>query len=93
LQVKIGAVDKMEKLPSEYFKDNFLITTSGMTYAPPLKLSNEVLGADRILFAADYPYESLRESVEFMDSTPITEVDRHKIYHANAEALFGISPV
>jgi 5-carboxyvanillate decarboxylase len=93
LQVKIGAVDRMEKLPSEYFKDNFLITTSGMTYAPPLKLSNEVLGADRILFAADYPYESLRESVEFMDSTPITEVDRHKIYHANAEALFGISPV
>jgi hypothetical protein len=38
-------------------------------------------------------HESLRESIEFMDSTPITELDRHKIYHANAEALFGISPI
>jgi 2,3-dihydroxybenzoate decarboxylase len=92
LQVKIGAVDKMEKLPSEYFKDNFLITTSGMTYAPPLKLSIEVLGADRIFFAADYPYESLRDAVEFMDSAPVSEADRQKIYHANAEVLFGITP-
>lgn len=90
LQVNIGAVDRMEKLPSEYFKDNFVITTSGMTYAPPLKLSNEVLGAEKILFAADYPYESVGEAVDFMDSAPVTESDRHKIYHANAEALFDI---
>ncbi len=92
LQVNIGALDRMEKLPSEYFKDNFVITTSGMTYAPPLKLSNEVLGAERILFAADYPYESLGETVEFMDSAPVSEADRHKIYHGNAETLFDIPP-
>ncbi len=92
LQVNIGALDRMEKLPSEYFMDNFVITTSGMTYAPPLKLSNEVLGAERILFAADYPYETLSEAVEFMDSAPVSEADRHRIYHANAEALFDIPP-
>ena len=93
LQVKIGAVREMARLPSEYFKNNFVITTSGMTYAAPLKLSTEVLGAHRILFAADYPYESLTEAVEFMDSAPVTQTDRHKIYHANAEALFGIPPL
>lgn len=92
LQVKIGAVPEMAKLPSEYFRNNFLITTSGMTYAAPLKLSTDVLGAHRILFAADYPYESLSEAVEFMDSAPVTEGDRHRIYHANAEELFGIPP-
>ncbi len=90
LQVRIGAVDKMARLPSEYFRDNFVITTSGMTYAAPLKLSIDVLGAERILFAADYPYESLGEAVEFMDSAAVTETDRNKIYHGNAEALFGI---
>jgi 2,3-dihydroxybenzoate decarboxylase len=93
LQVKIGAVEEMKKLPSEYFLNNFVITTAGMTYAAPLKLSNEVLGPDRILFAADYPYESMPEAVEFMDSVEISVKDRHRIYHANAEELFGIAPV
>jgi len=32
LQVRIGAVNKMPRLPSEYFKDNFVITTSGVTH-------------------------------------------------------------
>lgn len=93
LQVKIGAVREMAKLPSEYYKNNFVITTSGMTYAAPLKLSTDVLGAERVLFAADYPYESLSEAVDFMDSAPMTQEDRHKIYHGNAEALFGIPPI
>ena len=29
LEVKIGAVDQLPKLPSEYFLDNFVITTAG----------------------------------------------------------------
>ncbi len=28
-EVKIGAVDQLPKLPSEYFLDNFVITTAG----------------------------------------------------------------
>ena len=90
LQVTIGAVEKLEKLPSEYFRENFLITTSGMNYGPPLRLSNEVLGAEKIFFAADYPYESVQEAVELMDAAPLTQSELHKIYHENAEALFDI---
>ena len=56
LQVKIGALEKLPRLPSEYFKDNFVITTSGVTHHGVLRLMHEVLGPDRILFAADYPY-------------------------------------
>ena len=92
LQVNIGAVEKMARLPSEYFLENFLITTSGMTYTAPLKLSNEVLGPERILFAADYPYESVPDAVKFMDTVDVPTEDRHKIYHSNAEALFDIPP-
>lgn len=90
LQVNIGAVERLERLPSEYFRDNFLITTSGMNFGPPVRLSTEVLGAEKILFAADYPYESVEEAVELMDSAPVTEAELRKIYHQNAEALFDI---
>ena len=90
LQVKIGAVAEMNRLPSEYFRSNFVITTAGMTYAAPLQLSLETLGAERILFAADYPYEDMAEAVEFMNSASVSEEDRHRIYHGNAEALFDL---
>jgi len=90
LQVKIGAIKKMKRLPSEYFLDNFVITTSGVMSAPALKLSLDVLGADRILFAADYPYESVAEGVDFMDGVDITESQRAKIYHGNAERIFRL---
>jgi len=90
LQVKIGALDEMDKLPSQYFRDNFLITTSGMPFPEPMKLAYEALGPERILFAADYPYESMHEAVEFMDGVDLPDEDRHKIYHGNSEIVFGI---
>jgi len=91
LQVRIGAVEKLPRLPSEYFLDNFLITTSGVMSNPALKLALEVLGEDRIMFAADYPYESVAEGVTFLDNAPITERQREKIYASNAERVFRLS--
>jgi 2,3-dihydroxybenzoate decarboxylase len=90
LQVKIGAVNKMPRLPSEYFKDNFVITTSGVTHHGVLRLMHEVLGPERILFAADYPYESTEEAVTFMDTAPLAEDDRKKIYEQNATKLLRL---
>lgn len=91
LQVKIGAVKKLPRLPSEYFKDHFFITTSGVMSAPALHLSIEVLGEDNIMFAADYPYESVEDGVEFMDKVDITEEQRQKIYAENAIRIFGLN--
>ncbi len=90
LQVKIGAVKKLERLPSEYFLDNFVITTAGVTSQPALRLSIDVLGAERIMFAADYPYENDAEGVDFIRSCDISPQERDAICHGNAAALFGI---
>lgn len=90
LQVKIGAVEKMPRLPSEYFQDNFVITTSGVCSNPALVHSLEVLGPDKIFFAADFPYESVEEAITFMDNVPIAEEDRLKIYQTNSEKLFRL---
>ena len=89
LQVKIGAVAKLPRLPSEYFLDNFVITTAGVTSMPALRLSIDVLGAERILFAADYPYEDDAEAVRFLDGAALTTRERELISHQNAERLFG----
>ena len=79
LEVKIGATAKLPKLPSQYFLDNFVITTSGVTSMPALRLSLDVLGVERILFAADFPYEDDAEAVRFMDGAAVTEVERKQI--------------
>ena len=91
LQVKIGAVPKMPLLPSEYFLNNFVITTSGVASHPALRHALDVLGAERIMFAADYPYESVAEAVDFMDSAPITDEERQMFYQTNAERLFKLA--
>jgi 5-carboxyvanillate decarboxylase len=72
LQVRLGAVRDMPLLPSEYFLRHFVITTSGVCSEPALKLSLVVLGVERVLFAADYPYESVEEAVAFLDGVAIS---------------------
>lgn len=79
-----------ELLPSEYFKRNFLITTSGMNDPLVLDYAIKSLGADNIMFAIDYPYQETAEAVTFLDDAPISEADRRKIFETNATKLFGI---
>ena len=80
-------VRKFEKLPGQYIKDNFFVTTSGVFSQPPLLCTYMELGAERILFAVDYPYESNLEAVKFIEAASICEDDKEKICHHNAERL------
>lgn len=81
---------KLKLEPSEYFKRNFYITTSGMNWEPTLKFCIEAVGADRIMWAIDYPYQDHPDAVEFMDAARISEKDKQAIYHGNAERVFRI---
>jgi len=83
---------KLKKLPSEYVKDNFVITTSGMNDHKVLKYCCEALGADNVIYAIDYPYQESVESANFMNSAPLPEEDMEKITHGTSEKLFHISP-
>jgi 2,3-dihydroxybenzoate decarboxylase len=80
----------IKKLPSQYIRDNIVITTTGVDSYPPLLCSMLALGADRILFSIDYPYESTKEAVEFIDNAPLSEIDREKICHLNAERVLKL---
>ena len=51
-----------------------------------------MLGADRTMFAIDYPYEQTAEAVHFFNATALNDGVRAKIAHENAERLFRIPP-
>ena len=76
---------ELKKPPSAYFRENILITTSGLYKPEALVCAMSALGADRILFAVDYPFVDPAASIEAFDRTPMSDADREKIYHLNAE--------
>ncbi len=88
--LRFPACAKLKKTPSEYMRDNFWITTSGMFYQPALVCAHLSFGAEKIMFAVDVPFETADEAVKFMDAAPIAEPDREKIYHGNAEKLLKL---
>jgi 2,3-dihydroxybenzoate decarboxylase len=81
---------KLQKLPSQYVKENMAITTSGHFSQASLLCALLTLGADRILFSVDYPYASTQEAATFIENAPLSDTDKEKICHLNAERLLGL---
>lgn len=76
--------------PSEYLRRNVYVTTSGVCDDPPLLCALAALGSDHVLFATDYPYEDITTATAFLAGAPISDDDRAKISHGNAERLLHI---
>ena len=83
-------VPKLQKKPSDYLKENFYVTTSGMAWQPPILYAQSVLGMDRVLYAMDYPYQFVPDEVKVTDDLPISDADKKKFYQANAERVFAL---
>jgi uncharacterized protein len=49
-----------------------------------------VIGVDRVVFTADYPFASMKAGRQFLQQMPITPADKEKIAHLNAERLLGL---
>ena len=81
---------RIARKPSDYVKDNFLLTSSGMHYLPAVLCAYLALGGDRIAFGADHPFESSKESLDALGTLPICDTDLEKFYHGNAEKLFKL---
>jgi len=81
---------KLGKKPSDYIRQNFVVTTSGMSSAEPLDCALAALGNDRVMFAADYPFEQSAEAGEFLDETPLAETVREEIAFKNAMREFKL---
>jgi predicted TIM-barrel fold metal-dependent hydrolase len=75
---------------ADYFRTNILITTSGIFTDPPLQCLLSVLGADRLMFAIDYPFSPNEAGRAFLEKAQLDLVDREKIAHGNAERLLRL---
>jgi 2,3-dihydroxybenzoate decarboxylase len=80
----------LKKKPSDYMKENFYVTTSGMAWEPAIMYARSVLGADRVLYAMDYPYQYVPEEVAVTDNLPISNSDKKLLYQSNAEKVFRL---
>jgi predicted TIM-barrel fold metal-dependent hydrolase len=87
LSYRSAARRGLKKQPIEYIRDNLIVTTSGNWYEPAFVCTLLALGADKILFAADWPYEANKTAAEFLRKISINDLDREKIAHLNAERL------
>ncbi|WP_076858318.1 amidohydrolase family protein [Bradyrhizobium mercantei] len=76
--------------PSEYFKRNVTVTTSGVCSVEPLLCALSALGSDRVLFSVDYPFERSDIAAAFIETAPIPDDVRRLVCHGNAEILFHL---
>ena len=73
-----------------YLRDNFFITTSGAFRTAALLDTLLEVGAERVLFSVDYPYENMQEQTDWFEALPISDADREKIGALNARRLLRL---
>ena len=79
------------KLPiSGYFKRNIYVTFSGVAWEPAIQFCKATLGADRIMYAMDYPYQYEVDEVSAQDAMTMSLEDKKAFFQSNAERVFGL---
>jgi aminocarboxymuconate-semialdehyde decarboxylase len=86
---------KLKRPHLEYFR-MFLADTALFGSLSGTKCGLDFFGAENVLFASDSPFDPergpayIRETIKIIDSLPISETDRKKIYEGNARRLLRL---
>lgn len=83
-------VKPLKKKISDYLRENFVITNSGVAWDEAIKFSQTVLGIDRVMYAMDYPYQHAIDEVIALDNMPMSAEDKKRFFQTNAERVFKI---
>jgi 2,3-dihydroxybenzoate decarboxylase len=93
-QVASGRYPAMKALqlrPSDYLRRNVWYTTSGMAWQPGIMFVRSVVGADRVLYAMDYPYQYVPDEVRHQDELPLDAVELREFFEGIATRLFHLT--
>ena len=74
----------------ETFCRNFYVTTSGHFSTPALVCALMEMGIDHVLFSVDYPFVENLPGVRWMETVPLSDSDKEKLFNGNARRLLKI---
>ncbi|MCP5143506.1 MAG: amidohydrolase [Gammaproteobacteria bacterium] len=80
----------LQRKPSEYLRENYYMTNSGVAWEPAIKFTQATVGVDRVVYAMDYPYQCDPEEVVALDAMKMSAATKKKFFQTNAEKLFKL---
>jgi uncharacterized protein len=66
------AAKHLQRPVADYFLQQVYVTPSGMFTLPPFLLTLQIMGADRIMYAVDYPFIAGEQARTFLEHAPIS---------------------
>jgi predicted TIM-barrel fold metal-dependent hydrolase len=77
----------IKRTPSQVLLENVNVTTSGRFSKPLLEYTLKVMVEDKIMLETDYPYENLKQSMNFINNCGLSFHLIQKICSKNANHL------
>ena len=84
------SIKALQRWIPDIMRENLYVTTSGMAFEPSIRLCQQVLGMDHVLYAMDYPYQFVAEEVVAQDNLAIPAEAKKQFFQTNAERLFRL---
>ncbi|WP_121711785.1 amidohydrolase family protein [Streptomyces sp. E5N91] len=82
--------EPLQRVPSQYFGSNILITTSGVLAPEAVQAAVLTIGADAVMFAVGYPYEVTADAVASIEKADLPSQVKEKVAHLNARRVLRI---
>ena len=89
---RYASMQPIKKQPSDYLRENFYVTNSGVAWEPAIKFTQDFMGPERVLYAMDYPYQHAVDEVINLDNMSISAAHKRMFFQTNAQTVFKIKP-
>lgn len=87
---RYASMKPIRRQPSDYLRENFYITNSGVAWEPAIRFTQEFMGPQRVLYAMDYPYQHAVDEVIALDDMAMPDDHKRMFFQTNAEAVFKL---
>lgn len=80
----------LEHETSYYVRNNSYVTSSGLQSLECMNLCKNVMGPERLMFSADFPFASFEGTDKLLNNPYFTPEEIELFAHGNAERLMGL---
>lgn len=87
---RYASMKPLAKRPSDYLRENFYITNSGVAWPHAIQFAQAFMGVDRVMYAMDYPYQYAPDEVNLLDAMDMSLAAKTQFFQTNAEQVFKL---